>query len=429
MRVLIVGQGAREHALAWALAKSPHLERLYCAPGNSGIAAVAECVQVARGGAADLAEWAAENGIDLTVVGPEVPLVAGIADAFAARGLRLVGPSRDAALIEGSKVFAKDLMARWGIPTAAYRVFSDPGEARAYARRQPLPVVIKADGLAAGKGVTVAWDWETADAAIRAVMEERVYGEAGERVIIEEFLPGRELSVLALTDGHTVVPLAPARDHKRAGDGDTGPNTGGMGAFSPVPGVTPALVERIRDEILVPTVRALAAEGRPYRGVLYAGLMLTDQGPKVVEFNCRFGDPEAQVVVPRLATDWLTVFDALTRGRLHEVELKWRDEAAVCVVMASAGYPGTYETGRPIRGLEAASAEPGVLVFHAATRRDGDAWATSGGRVLAVTALGAGLAAARERAYRAVGHIHFDGMHYRRDIANSALTVSSSGDT
>ena len=429
MRVLIVGQGAREHALAWAVAQSPRVERLYCAPGNVGIAQVAECVTVARGGGADLADWAAENRVDLTIVGPEAPLVSGIADAFAARGLRLVGPSRAAAEIEGSKVFAKELMRRWGIPTAAYRVFDDPASARAYARSQELPVVIKADGLAAGKGVTVARDWETVDAAIRAIMEEQVFGEAGRRVIIEEFLPGREVSVLALTDGQTVVPLVPARDHKRVGDGDTGPNTGGMGAFSPVPDVTPEILERVQREILEPTVRALAQEGRPYRGVLYAGLMLTDVGPKVVEFNCRLGDPEAQVVLPRLAGDWLAVFDALADGRLHEVRLEWRREAAVCVVLASKGYPGDYETGFPIHGLEDAAAEPGVVVFHAATRRAGDEFVTAGGRVLAVTALGDDLAAARERAYRAAGLIRFEGMHYRRDIAKSALTVSSSGDT
>ncbi|HEY8417155.1 MAG TPA: phosphoribosylamine--glycine ligase [Limnochordales bacterium] len=429
MRVLVVGQGAREHALAWALAQSPRIKELYCVPGNAGISTVARCVSVAQGGAEDLAEWAAAHRIDLTVVGPEAPLVSGIADAFAARGLRLVGPSRAAAAIEGSKVFAKDLMARWGIPTAPYRVFTDPESARAYARRQGLPLVIKADGLAAGKGVTVAKDWEAVDGAIRSLMEERVFGEAGDRVIIEEFMPGREVSVLALTDGETVIPLAPARDHKRVGDGDTGPNTGGMGAFSPVPDVTPELVEQVRREILEPTVKALAAEGRPYRGVLYAGLMLTPTGPKVVEFNCRLGDPEAQVVLPRLATDWLDVFEALADGRLGEVSLAWRDEAAVCVVLASRGYPGAYETGHPIDGLDAAGADPKVLVFHAATREQDGTLVTAGGRVLAVTALGEDLPAARERAYRAVEQIRFAGMHYRRDIASSALTVSSSGET
>jgi len=429
MRVLVVGQGAREHALAWALAQSPRVTELYCIPGNAGIATVARCVSVTQGGAEDLAEWAAAHRIDLTVVGPEAPLVSGIADAFAARGLRLVGPSRAAAAIEGSKVFAKDLMARWGIPTAPYRVFSDPDSARAYARRQELPVVIKADGLAAGKGVTVARDWAAVDGSIRALMEERVFGEAGDRVIIEEFLPGRELSVLALTDGETVLPLAPARDHKRVGDGDTGPNTGGMGAFSPVPDVSPELAEQIRRNILEPAVKALAAEGRPYRGVLYAGLMLTPEGPKVVEFNCRFGDPEAQVVLPRLDGDWLDVFAALADGRLGEVSLAWRAEAAVCVVLASRGYPGDYETGHPIDGLEEAAADPNVLVFHAATRAQDGALVTAGGRVLAVTALGEDLQAARERAYRAVKRVRFAGMHYRRDIASSALTVCASGET
>jgi len=429
MRVLIVGQGAREHALAWAVAQSPRLERLYCSPGNAGIAQVGECVGVARGGGADLADWAVEHRIDLTIVGPEAPLVSGIADAFAVRGLRLVGPSRAAAEIEGSKVFAKELMARWGIPTAAFRVFDDPASARAYARCQELPLVIKADGLAAGKGVTVAYDWPTVEAAIGALMEQELFGEAGRRIIIEEFMPGREVSVLALTDGETVVPLAPARDHKRVGDGDTGPNTGGMGAFSPVPDMTPKLLERVHRDILVPTVRALAAEGRPYRGVLYAGLMLTATGPKVVEFNCRLGDPEAQVVLPRLAGDWLEVFDALADGRLHEVRLAWRREAAVCVVLASGGYPGDYETGFPVEGLEDAAAEPGVVVFHAATRRQGSTYVTAGGRVLAVTGLGDDLVAARERAYRAAGKIRFEGMHYRRDIAKSALTAASSGDT
>ena len=426
---MIVGQGAREHALAWALAQSPRWRRCHCAPGNAGIGALARCVPLPPGGWEGLAAWAAQQRIDLTVVGPEAPLVAGIADAFVARGLRVVGPSRAAAALEGSKVFAKDLMVRWGIPTAAYRVFDDPAAARAYARRQELPLVIKADGLAAGKGVTVAHTWEAADAAITAMMETRVFGSAGERVIIEEYLDGREASVLALTDGETVIPLVPARDHKRVGDGDTGPNTGGMGAFSPVPDVGADLLARIEAEILVPIVQALAAEGRPYRGVLYAGLMLTAGGPQVIEFNCRLGDPEAQVVLPRLATDWLTVFDALAGGRLHEVSLAWRPEAAVCVVLASRGYPGEPEVGHPIQGLEAAAAEPGVLVFHGATRRQGDRLVTAGGRVLAVTGLGEDLAGARERAYRAVGHIHFDGMHYRRDIARSALTAASSGET
>ncbi|MBO8141640.1 MAG: phosphoribosylamine--glycine ligase [Firmicutes bacterium] len=419
MRVLIVGQGGREHALAWALAKSPRLTGLYCAPGNPGIAQVARCVRIGLGGGSELAEWALANRIDLTVVGPEAPLVTGIADEFAARGLPLVGPSRKAAEIEGSKVFAKELMRRWGIPTAEYEVFTDPGEALAYVRSRDMPVVIKADGLAGGKGVTVARRVEEAEEAVRALMGERVFGEAGRRIVVEEFLPGREVSVLALTDGRTVLPMAPARDHKRLEDGDQGPNTGGMGAFSPVPDVGPDCLDRIENEILRPVVRALEQEGRPYTGILYAGLMLTPDGPKVVEFNCRMGDPEAQSILPRLESDLLEALEALARRRLDEVTLKWRPEAAVTVVLASEGYPGAAATGRPIRGLKEAQAE-GALIFHSGTREEAGQLVTAGGRVLAVTALGETLAAARDQAYRAAARIRFAGMRYRRDIASHA---------
>ncbi|HWP28339.1 MAG TPA: phosphoribosylamine--glycine ligase [Chloroflexota bacterium] len=415
MRILVVGAGAREHALLWKLAQSPLRPQLYCAPGNAGTAALAETVPLAAEDIDGLARWAAEQAIDLTLVGPEAPLAAGIADAFAARGLALFGPTRAAATIEASKAWAKTLMQRHGIPTARAVVADDLAAARRALDTFGLPVVIKADGLAAGKGVTVATTRAEAEAALVACLVDRVFGAAGERVVIEECLQGRELSVLAFADGQTVRPLVPACDYKRVGDGDTGPNTGGMGAYAPPPWVTPAMQARIEREILAPALAALAAAGRPYRGVLYAGLMLTRDGPKVLEFNCRFGDPEAQVVLPLLATDLVEIAQAVVAGRLHEVPLAWTPAACCAVVLASGGYPGPFRTGLPISGLE--TVPPDVLVFHAGTRRVDGQVVTAGGRVLTVAAVAPALAEARARAYAAAERIRFEGCHYRRDIA------------
>lgn len=421
MRVLVVGGGGREHALVWKLGQSRRVDALYCLPGNAGIARLARCVPGDPEDVAAVAAFAEREGIGLTVVGPEAPLVAGLADELARRGLGCFGPTAAAAALEGSKAFAKDLMARHGIPTAAYRVFDAPAPARDYIRSLGGPVVVKADGLAAGKGVVVARGPEEALRAVDEAMVSGAFGAAGRRIVVEEFLEGEEVSVLALTDGERVIPLASAQDHKRALDGDRGPNTGGMGAYSPAPVYTPELARRVEAEILLPTVRALAAEGRPYRGVLYAGLMVTAAGPKVLEFNCRFGDPETQAILPRLESDLLEVLEAAAAGDLGGVTLRWRPGAAVCVVMASGGYPGRYEKGHPISGLDEAEALEDVIVFHAGTAaRDGEV-VTAGGRVLGVTALGPSTAAAVSRAYEAVGRIRFAGAHYRRDIARRAL--------
>lgn len=425
MKVLVLGSGGREHALVWKLRQSCLVSEVYCMPGNAGIANEATVVPGRPNDPQEVADFAVREGIDLTVVGPEAPLVAGVADELERRGLAVFGPIRDAAMLEGSKVFAKEFMKRHGIPTADYRVFADAGEAMAYVSIADKPLVVKADGLAAGKGVVVARSAEEAARAVEDMMVRRIYGEAGSRVVIEECLEGEEVSVLAFTDGRGVLPLASSQDHKRAFDNDEGPNTGGMGAYSPAPIYTPEMAERVEREILLPTVRGLRQEGRPYRGVIYAGLMLTAEGPMVLEFNCRFGDPETQAILPRLETDLFDVMLACARGDLGGRELRWRPEAAVCVVMASAGYPGPYRSGVPIKGLEGVACLKNVFVFHAGTaRRDGEL-VTAGGRVLGVTALGAGVREAAERAYEAVGQIRFDGAHYRRDIARRAFRFSS----
>lgn len=421
MRVLVVGGGGREHALAWKLAQSPRVSKLYAAPGNPGIARVAECVPVRDDAIAELAGLAARERIDLTVVGPEGPLAQGLADRFTERGLPVFGPTRAAAELEASKVFAKTLFARHGIPTARFGTFDDPAEARAFARGLGGPAVVKADGLAAGKGAIVCQDLEAAERAIGDMLERRVFGAAGARVVVEERLEGEEVSVFALTDGDIVCPLAAAQDHKAVFDGDQGPNTGGMGAYSPAPVVDAALAQRILETVVRPTIRAMALEGRPYRGVFYAGLMLTREGPKLLEINARFGDPECQVLMPRLAEDLVPLCQAVAEGKGLSEAVAWRSEAAVCVVLASRGYPGRYETGFPISGIEAAEACPGVTVFYAGTTvRDGRL-VTGGGRVLGVTALGADIPAAIAGAYAAVGQIRFEGMHFRRDIGRRAL--------
>lgn len=423
MKVLVVGGGGREHAMAWALHRSPHVTKLYCTDPNPGMLALAECIHMDASDTEGLAAWAEANGIDLTVVGPEGPLNLGIVDAFERRGLRIFGPNRAAAEIEGSKVFAKELMRKYGIPTAAYHICSTPEEALAVLEKMGAPVVVKADGLAAGKGALVCQTLDEAKQAVQSIMVDRIFGDSGNRVVIEEFLVGEEASLLAFVDGERFVSMVPAQDHKAIYEGDKGPNTGGMGAYSPAPVVTPELLVQIENEIVRPTVEAMRAEGRPYRGVLYVGLMITDAGPKVVEFNCRFGDPEAQAVIPRLKNDLLEVIQATLDGRLDEIELVWDERPCVCVVLASGGYPGSFETGYVIHGLDKAAAREDVLLFHGGTReRDGNI-VTSGGRVISVVALGDDIQSAVDRAYEAVGDIRFEGMVYRRDIAHRALAA------
>ncbi len=423
MRILIIGSGGREHALAWALARSPQQPELLIAPGNPGTAALGTNLSVAAGDLDGLVGAAREHAVDLTVVGPEKPLVAGLADRFEEAGLAIVGPSAAAARLEGSKAFAKAFMQRHGIPTARHRTFEadEYEEARAYLDAQPLPVVVKASGLAGGKGALVCATPEEAREALRRVAEERDFGKAGDEVVIEAFMEGEEASVFALTDGEHYVLLAPAQDHKPVGEGDTGPNTGGMGAYAPAPVVTGERLTRICRTVIEPTLRGMAEEGHPYRGVLYCGLMMTDEGPKVVEYNCRLGDPEAQVVLPLLVTDLVEVFQRLTEGALHKVAMHTNGGAAACVVLASQGYPISYETGLPIEGIDDAEALGGVTVFHAGTRRESGRLVTSGGRVLGVTAIGEALKGALRTAYRGVEAIAFDGKLYRRDIGQKGL--------
>ena len=421
MKVLLVGSGGREHALAWALAKSPLLTKLYCAPGNAGIAQVAECVPIAATDFPALVKFAAETRIDFAVIAADPQLVAGLWDIFEAAGIRSLGPSKAAAVLEGSKGFVKDLCQETGIPTAAYQRFTAPGPAKSFADSLGYPVVIKADGLAAGKGVIIAADKAESDKAID-FMFEGGFGQSGHAIVVEEFMEGEEASFFALSDGEHVIPLAGAQDHKRAFDGDKGPNTGGMGAYSPAPVLPPSLQQIAMDKFIKPTVAAMAERGRSYQGVLYLGLMITKDGPKLVEYNCRFGDPECQVLMPRLKSDLLTTLIAMRDGQLHNLDLRWSDETALTVVMASKGYPGEYAKGTEIRNLDAASAVEGVQIFHAGTeRRDGKLLAI-GGRVLNITALGKTVAEAQTRAYKAVDLIDWPGGFCRRDIGWRALS-------
>ncbi|MCL6559926.1 MAG: phosphoribosylamine--glycine ligase [Firmicutes bacterium] len=419
MKVLVVGGGGREHALVWKLRQSPRVDEIYCAPGNAGIAREATCVKISAEDIPALLAFAKEKAVDLTVVGPEAPLNAGIVDKFQSAGLKIFGPSRAAAEIEGSKALSKDLMAKYNIPTAKYAVFTDPVEASDYIKRTGAPCVVKADGLAAGKGVIVAMDEETALDAVRQIMVERAFGEAGDRVVVEECLIGEEVSILAFTDGNSVIPMVSSQDHKRVFDNDEGPNTGGMGAYAPAPVYTQELHRRVMDEILVPTIKGLNAEGRTYRGVIYAGLMVTEDGPKVLEFNARFGDPEAQPVLTLLETDLVEVIEAILEERLSGIEIKWKKQASVCVVLASGGYPGSYEKGKVISGLD--ELFPGVVVFHAGTAEKNGEIVTAGGRVLGVTATAPDIASAIKSAYSAAEKIHFEGMHFRKDIGRRAL--------
>ena len=421
MNVLIVGSGGREHALAWKIAQSPQVERLFCAPGNPGMAALGRCVDIGVNDFEKLGALARDAGVGLAVVGPEDPLSRGLVDYLTANGINTFGPVAAAARLEASKSFAKNVMNRCGIPTARSAEFMCPDEAIGYVRSTGAPVVIKADGLAAGKGVTVARDLDTAVSAIRAAMEDRAFGDAGNRVLVEEYLEGEEASILAFSDGKTVIPMASSQDHKPAFDNDEGPNTGGMGAYSPAPVVTDALQHEIMNTILNPCVQAMAEAGTPYTGVLYAGLMITPDGPKVIEFNCRFGDPEVQVVLPRMKNDLIPILVACCEGTLEHVSLEWEEGACVTVVMASGGYPGAYQKGKAISGIPEAEQEAGAVVFHAGTAMEGSTLVTNGGRVLNVTATGSDVPAAIERAYAAVRRIHFENAHYRTDIGMKAL--------
>ncbi len=423
MNVLIVGSGGREHALAWKISQSARVETVYCAPGNPGIARLPKGVCVAMGvNDFDAIEtFVREQSIGLTVVGPEDPLVNGLVDRLEAQGFQVFGPRAAAARLEGSKAFAKAFMVRHGIPTAHYAEFTEAGAALDYVREQGAPIVVKADGLAAGKGVTVAQTVPEAEAAIREAMLEGAFGTAGSKVVIEECLVGEEASILALCDGKTVVALPSSQDHKAAYDGDTGPNTGGMGAYSPAPVITPELSQLIQEQILSPVIRGMAEEGTPYKGILYAGLMITAAGPKVIEFNVRFGDPETQVVLPRLQTDLTLALEACCAGSLGQLPIDCSDSACVTVVMASGGYPKDYPKGLRIDGIDAAEALPDVMVFHAGTKLEGECLRTSGGRVLNVTARGNDIREAIKRAYAAMDHIRFEGAHFRKDIGHRAL--------
>jgi len=421
VKVLVVGAGGREHTFSWKLAQSPRVTELLAAPGNPGIAQHARCLPIKDNEIDALVAAGLRERVDLTVVGPELPLALGLADRFRERGLAVFGPSQAAARLESSKAFAKALMARHGIPTARFRAFTAAGTARAWCRELGVPLVVKADGLAAGKGVIICRTLDEADAAIALCLDQGAFGAAGASVVIEEFMEGEEASFFAITDGAAILPLASAQDHKTVLDGDRGPNTGGMGAYSPAPVMDTAVTERVMAEIVRPTVAAMAKEGAPFAGFLYVGLMITRVGPRVVEFNCRFGDPECQVVIPRLAADLLPLLDAVARGASIPASVPWAPETSVCVVMSSGGYPGTYETGRPISGIADAEALPGVQVFHAGTALRDGALVTAGGRVLGVQALGAGVGAAVDAAYAAVARIHFEGAHFRRDIARRAL--------
>ena len=419
MKVLIVGSGGREHALAWKVAQSPRVDKIYCAPGNAGIAEYAECVPITAMEFDKLAAFAKEQAVDLTIVGMDDPLVGGIVDAFEAQGLRVFGPRKNAAILEGSKSFSKDLMKKYQIPTAAYETFDSAEAALAYLETADFPIVLKADGLALGKGVLICQNLDEAKEGVKEIMTDKKFGSAGNRLVVEEFMTGREVSVLSFVDGKTIKTMTSAQDHKRAGDGDTGLNTGGMGTFSPSPFYTDEVDDFCKKYIYQATVDAMAKEGREFKGIIFFGLMLTEKGPRVLEYNARFGDPEAQVVLPRMKNDLVDVCEACIDGKLDEIDLQFEDNAAVCVVLASEGYPVKYEKGLPIRGLENFKDKEGYYVFHAGTKFDGDTIVTNGGRVLGVTAKGENLKAARANAYEAVKWIDFDNKYYRHDIGKA----------
>ncbi len=425
MKILVVGGGGREAALCWKIKQSKRCGQLYCSPGNAGILSVAQKVHADT--PADLLSFAKKEGIGLTVVGPEQFLSEGIVDDFEREGLKIFGPSQKAAQIESSKIFSKKLMKKYGIPTAAYEEFDKSSPALEYLRSQRFPLVVKADGLAAGKGVIIAANYNEAEKAVTGILDGRDFADAGKRIIIEEFLEGEEASILCFTDGRTIVPMESSQDHKRALDGDLGPNTGGMGAYSPAPVVTKELLSRIQRTILEPTIRGMEKEGCLYKGVLYAGIMVTQDGPKVLEYNARFGDPETQAVLPRLKTDLVEIMESVIDGRLDKTSIEWDSGAAVCVVLASGGYPGKYKSGYTIEGLDEAQKLPGVFLFHAGTSAAGCDTVTSGGRVMGVTALGGSIRSAVDKAYDAVSKISFKDMHYRKDIGYRALKRDIAG--
>jgi len=421
MKVLVIGSGGREHALVWKITQSPKVSQTYCAPGNAGISKLAQCVNINADSIDKLVDFAQEEKIDLTVIGPELSLSNGIVNEFNRKGLRIFGPSKKATEIESSKVFSKYLMKKYNIPTANYEVFQSSEKALDYIKQENFPLVIKADGLAAGKGVFIVKDLIQARGALDALMEKKKFGEAGRQVIIDGFLEGEEVSILAFCDGKTVVPMVSSQDHKKIFDNNRGPNTGGMGAYSPVPFYPNEFKKKVLEEILKPTIKGLQNEGREYKGVLYAGLILTKQGPKVLEFNARFGDPETQVVLPRLKTDLIDIFNAVIEGSLHKINIEWKDNAAVCVVVASGGYPGKYQKGKVISGLERLEKTKDIIVFHAGTKLQDDKIITSGGRVLGITAWDEAISKAKERAYRGVKEIYFEDMYYRKDIGAKAI--------
>jgi len=421
MKVLVIGSGGREHAIAWKLSQSRLVDKVYCTPGNAGIAEIAECIDVDLSNFDALLDLVRYEWIDLTIVGPEDPLSRGIVDYFEKDGRRILGPTKAAAQLESSKVFSKEFMKRHRIPTAEYKVFTSYLHAEDYVRMKGAPIVIKADGLAAGKGVIVASTVDEATDALRLIMKDRAFGDAGNRAIVEECLKGEEASFMVFTDGETIVPMVSSQDHKRIFDDDKGPNTGGMGAYSPAPVITKELESVVMDTIMRPTIEGLKSEGIKYKGILYAGLMIDDGNPYVLEFNCRLGDPETQPILSRLDTDLVDISMAITDEKLSDMDIEWKDEASVCVVLSSKGYPGKYEKGKVISGLNDVKKMDDVVVFHAGTAFNNNEIITNGGRVLGVTALGKDIKTAKDRAYEAVKKIHFDGMHYRKDIADKAL--------
>ncbi len=421
MKVLVIGGGGREHSLVWKIAQSPEVSKIFCAPGNPGISEIAECIDITADQTNLLCEFAAKEDIGLTVVGPEAPLVDGIVDVFSKHNLKVFGPDQKAAILEDSKVFSKLLLRKHGIPTADFKCFDDHSQARHYVLSRGAPIVVKADGLSKGKGVFVCKTNDEALQAIDSIMKDRVFGNAGDQVVIEECLIGEEVSLLAFTDGRTIVPMESSQDHKTVYDGDEGPNTGGMGAYSPVPIMTSELYREVEKNILVPTVHAMNKEGRPYKGVIYIGLMITFAGPMVLEFNVRFGDPEAQVILTRMKSDIVPIMLATISGGLDNVDLEWFPQASVCVVMAAGGYPGQYHNGKEIKGLDSLKNQEGISVFHAGTKSENVKIVTNGGRVLNVAACGEDIKEAQKKVYEAVSKISFDGAHYRRDIADKAI--------
>jgi len=421
MKILVIGSGGREHTLVWKIAQSPKVSKIYCAPGNAGISQLAQCVNIGVDKIKELVDFAQKTGIDLTIVGPELPLSMGIVNEFNHKELKIFGPTKEATEIESSKVFSKYLMKKYNIPTANYEVFQNSEKAFDYIKQQTFPLVIKADGLAAGKGVFIVKNLVQARDALDVLMNEKKFGEAGRQVIIEEFLEGEEVSILAFCDGKTVVPMVSSQDHKKIFDNDQGPNTGGMGAYSPVPFYNHKSEEIVLQKILISVIEGLQKEGREYKGVIYAGLILTEDGPKVLEFNARFGDPETQVVLPRLKTDLIDILKAVIEETIHGINIQWEDNAAVCVVLASGGYPGKYQKGKVISGLERLKKMKNIIVFHAGTKFQDGKIVTSGGRVLGITAWDKTISKAKERAYKGIKEIYFEDMYYRKDIASKAL--------